>query len=82
MSLEGGGKGGVGAGQLLQVLSFAFLSSYLTVEYIWPFIKRHWWSQSSLQKRLQVRRTETSSHASTNLHVPPAVSSIPPSDYN
>lgn len=46
---------GSGALQLLQVLSFAFISSYLTVEYVWPFVKRHWWGrQSTLQKRLQV----------------------------
>lgn len=61
MSLDGGSKGGVGAAQLLQVVSLALLSSYLTAEYVWPFIKRHWWGQSSLQRRLQVRRTQVQS---------------------
>lgn len=75
MPLEGGGKGGVGAVQLLQVLSFAFLSSYLTVEYIWPFIKRHWWSQSSLQKRLQVRWAKSSLYASKLIRLPGSASS-------
>lgn len=41
-------------GAVVNLFSVAFLTGYLTVEYIWPYIKRRWWNRSEIQRRLQV----------------------------
>lgn len=41
---------------VLQLLSVSILTGYLSIEYLWPFIKRHWWGNSEIQRRLQVQK--------------------------
>lgn len=39
---------------VLQIMSCAVLGGYVAAEYVWPFVKRHLWTRSELQRRLQV----------------------------